>query len=87
MLNILVNFSHTETRLVKKSFSVELDNMIKSDFRHFTDSHYTLCYISNTELLICIDLCCKYSMSFASKVVDIASGIKGVMVSSVNYYL
>lgn len=87
MLNILVNFSHTETRLLKKSFSVELDNMIKSDFRHFTDSHYTLCYISSTELLITIDLCSKYSMLFASKVVEITSGIKGVMVSSVNYFL
>lgn len=87
MLNILVNFSHTETELVEKSFIVELDNLVKNDFRHFTNSHYTLCHISSTELLICIDLCCTNSMSFASKVVDIASGIKGVLVSYVNFYL
>lgn len=87
MLHILVNFSHKETRLVEQSFSAELDNMVKNDFGHFTDSHYTLCRISYTELLITIDLCCIYSMQFANKVVDIASGIKGVMVSSVNFYL
>lgn len=87
MLNILVNFSHKETRRVEKLFRLELDKIVNNDFSHFTDSHYTLCHISDIELLICIDLCSTYSMSFASKVVDIASNVNGVVVSSVNYYL